>query len=537
MATTPKFQTVLTPEQMAAGDKFTQQVNSGIPVDTLTQSITTPKIPAPVTPSPVNVNLAPITPVTPSPETPNITTRPSTLESLTAEYLNPTQAPSLESAYNKAYGTSGISSLEQEKAVAKQAETQATEEFNIINAKIKAISDRAQAASLAQEGRQASIGAISGQQRDIQRQAAIESLPLQSEALIAQAKVLTAQNNTAAAQTALTDAQNKLSTLFSIQSKDIENEYNRRNTVIDRLYNIADKAQQAKLDEIKLANTQKIAEAKDLQNRKNTLMDEARKSGQPSLILELSKAKTQEDVDKIASRIVEVKQTSGSNVSTDNERALMSQFRSEPIVKDYNDILGQKGTIDQYIQNGVGGPADLALVFSFMKGLDPTSVVRETEYDTAAKSGNIFQGVFAKFNGYFKDKGGFLPANVKQEFQNLVNQKLKVKEAQYNNVKSQYEQIANRQGLNSQNVVIDYASGALPTTQTTSNQPAQIYEAQGTRYVQGADGLYYPENTTQPVTNNTPPVSTTQNTTPKTTQTGYKSLNLNYTPPTFNFFK
>lgn len=154
----------------------------------------------------------------------------------------------------------------------------------------------------------------------------------------------------------------------------------------------------------------------------------------------------------------------GSNTSTDNERALMTQFRGEQIVKDYNDILGQKGTIDAYIQNGVGGPADLALVFSFMKGLDPTSVVRESEYETAAKSGNIFQGVFAKFNGYFKAKGGFLPANVRQEFQNLVNQKLAVKQKQYDNVKSQYESIANRQQLNPQNVVIDYASGGGSVT-------------------------------------------------------------------------
>ena len=148
-----------------------------------------------------------------------------------------------------------------------------------------------------------------------------------------------------------------------------------------------------------------------------------------------------------------------NNTITDNERALMTQFRSEPIVKDYNEILGQKGTIDAYIQNGVGGPADLAIVFSFMKGLDPTSVVREFEYDNAAKSGNIFQGAWAKFNGYFKDKGGMLPANVRQEFQNLVNQKLAVKEKQYKNVKKQYEDLAGRQQLNPQNVVLDYAAG------------------------------------------------------------------------------
>jgi hypothetical protein len=174
------------------------------------------------------------------------------------------------------------------------------------------------------------------------------------------------------------------------------------------------------------------------------------------------------DVAAIVSKI-QPKTNTTTNASTDNERALMTQFRGEPIVKDFNDILAQKGTIDSYIQNGIGGPADLALVFAFMKGLDPSSVVRETEYDTAAKSGNIFQGAFAKFNGYFKENGGFLPNNVKKEFQNLVNIKLSVKQKQYENVKSQYESIAERQGLNKQNVVIDYAAGGIQSPPTTKS--------------------------------------------------------------------
>ena len=167
----------------------------------------------------------------------------------------------------------------------------------------------------------------------------------------------------------------------------------------------------------------------------------------------------------------------GSNISTDNERALMSQFRNEQIVKDYNEILGQKGTIDAYIKNGVGGPADLALVFAFMKGLDPTSVVRETEYSNAAKSGNIFQGVWTKFNGYFKEKGGILPANVRQEFQNLVNQRLAVKQKQYENVKANYEGIAERQKLDPRNVIIDYASGGGSNGETgqSNDDPLKLF--------------------------------------------------------------
>lgn len=134
----------------------------------------------------------------------------------------------------------------------------------------------------------------------------------------------------------------------------------------------------------------------------------------------------------------------GSIISTldekviDNVRAEAGDFRQEPIVKDYNTIVNKAISVTGIIDSGVGGPADLALVFEFMKALDPTSVVRETEYDNAAKSGNIFAGSFAKFNGYFKEEGGFLPDSVKKAFKELIDVKLKSSQQQYDNLYKQY---------------------------------------------------------------------------------------------------
>ena len=148
------------------------------------------------------------------------------------------------------------------------------------------------------------------------------------------------------------------------------------------------------------------------------------------------------------------------NVIIDNERALFGQFRSEPIVKNYNEVLNKKLSVDAIVDKGVGGPADLALVFEFMKALDPTSVVRESEYDAAAKSGNIFAGAFARFNGYLRPEGGILPEAVRDQFQSLVNEKLTVSQRLYDNVAQQYADIARRQGLDPQNVVLDFAAAA-----------------------------------------------------------------------------
>lgn len=163
---------------------------------------------------------------------------------------------------------------------------------------------------------------------------------------------------------------------------------------------------------------------------------------------------------------VPVSSGGSSNTVIDNERALLGQFLGSPVVKDYNVIVSQKLAADRIISNGVGGPADLALVFSFMKSLDPNSVVRETEYDNALKSGNIFAGIFAKFNGYLKPEGGFLPEAVQREFQNLLNQRLQAQQAQYDNFKANFENLAVRQQLNPQNVTLDLA-GALVTPETT----------------------------------------------------------------------
>lgn len=115
-----------------------------------------------------------------------------------------------------------------------------------------------------------------------------------------------------------------------------------------------------------------------------------------------------------------------------------NDFRQEQIVKDYNNVLNKKQSVDQIVDAGVGGPGDLALVYEFMKALDPTSVVRETEYDSAAKSGNLFLGALARFNGFFKEDGGMLPDNVKQAFKDIIRVKFDVAANQYNNVYNEY---------------------------------------------------------------------------------------------------
>lgn len=125
---------------------------------------------------------------------------------------------------------------------------------------------------------------------------------------------------------------------------------------------------------------------------------------------------------------------SGLSASTLSKvQAIAQSHDTNQIVKDYSMIQNKSGSMQNILKSGVGGPGDLALVYEFMKALDPNSVVRETEYATAAGSGNIFKGWAARFNGYLKEQGGFLPPQVQKAFISIMNTKLAVAEAQYNN--------------------------------------------------------------------------------------------------------
>lgn len=110
-----------------------------------------------------------------------------------------------------------------------------------------------------------------------------------------------------------------------------------------------------------------------------------------------------------------------------------NRFDSNPIVTNYNEVQNKFQSVKQMVEQP-GGPFDLAIVFEFMKGLDPTSVVRESEYKSAAESGNIFRGWAARFNGLIDPKGGFLSEEVRKDFLNILNIKMEAASRQYQNV-------------------------------------------------------------------------------------------------------
>jgi len=91
-----------------------------------------------------------------------------------------------------------------------------------------------------------------------------------------------------------------------------------------------------------------------------------------------------------------------------------------------------KSRIDAVTQNPSAG-GDIALIFSFMKLLDPTSVVREGEFATAANAGSIPERVKSQYNAALS--GEKLSDAIRQDF---VGQAQKI----YNSAKSQQDKVS-----------------------------------------------------------------------------------------------
>lgn len=186
----------------------------------------------------------------------------------------------------------------------------------------------------------------------------------------------------------------------------------------------------------------------------------------------LEARKVYQQVDDRAPRVTVNTGAADARVNSRIDR-LTNSFNTAPIVKEFNEVQAQHQTISQIVNSQWSGPGDMSIVFAFMKALDPNSVVRETEYANASKSGNIFSGWAARFNGALNPNGGFLSDNVKRDFLRTIEARMGVKRAQYDNLRKQTVQKIDRIKAGApetgDEAVTDY--GAAFPTQEPSTAP------------------------------------------------------------------
>lgn len=206
-----------------------------------------------------------------------------------AKLLGDNQPKSLETAYNAAYGMSGIDVAQQEALNKQNTVRSAQAKLAGIQAQIQGVVSRRDAENLRLEqtinqgttgvggaGGIAPSSFLNVRQQEVSRRAAIEALPLQAQALAAQAEVAGAQGNAEYAQSTLKMAQDKLNTAFDLKKADATAQYNYKKDLQDKIWNYLTDKEKTRLATLQKADDKKFTEQQaninDVHNAAQTLM-------------------------------------------------------------------------------------------------------------------------------------------------------------------------------------------------------------------------------------------------------------------------
>jgi hypothetical protein len=116
------------------------------------------------------------------------------------------------------------------------------------------------------------------------------------------------------------------------------------------------------------------------------------------------------------------------------------------------------------IQSSANNPTpagDLALIYNYMKMLDPGSVVRESEFAMAAATGSYGERIKAAVNRV--SNGQRLSEAERADFLDRSHQLYGQQESTFNALKDQYTGIATRNGLAPENVVVTPLANPAPS--------------------------------------------------------------------------
>lgn len=126
----------------------------------------------------------------------------------------------------------------------------------------------------------------------------------------------------------------------------------------------------------------------------------------------------------------------GGQKGFENEMALGSKFKGEPIYKDFNDMKSAFGQVVSSLSAGTP-IGDVAGATKIMKLLDPGSVVRESELAIAMQASGRMDRLQNYFNNFMT--GQKLTPTQRDDFQALANELYAAAGQSYNAKRSEYE--------------------------------------------------------------------------------------------------
>lgn len=206
-------------------------------------------------------------------------------------YLN-IKPPSATDQYNTDYASSGIDAKQTDFNTKQGVLKTAQSKLAGLNAKLAGITAENTAIPLQVQKDFTGTGATTGGVAPITnaqlRDNALKAIPIQAEALVAQAEVASAQGDAQLSQSILQQAQDHLDKLFQIHQTDSTNKYNYQKDLIDKAYQFADKQETKQLNAQKDVLTKNQTDLTDARNFAQSLSTTATGNGQGSVASQLA---------------------------------------------------------------------------------------------------------------------------------------------------------------------------------------------------------------------------------------------------------
>lgn len=212
--------------------------------------------------------------------------------------------------------------------------------------------------------------------------------------------------------------------------------------------------------ENKRSDRQETRAERTLSNQESNYASEAKARdaamGREAQRLELEKQKlSQEGIDKELMRALKEKEIAGKQGEQGRKESLdlTEKYMSHPVTKNTNTVLESYAKIKDVsskkdYQTGAG---DLALIFSYMKILDPGSTVREGEAASAANAGGVGNRIMNLYNEVLAGKK--LTPDVRNEFLGTADTLARAQLQQQERIRGEYGDIAARYNLNKDQVL------------------------------------------------------------------------------------
>jgi hypothetical protein len=158
------------------------------------------------------------------------------------------------------------------------------------------------------------------------------------------------------------------------------------------------------------------------------------------------------------------------------EQIKAGELRDEfnALTKDFRAVQDAHTKITTTAPTGAG---DMSLLYNYVKLLDPTSVVRESEFAAAAASGSFGERVQTAVNKVMT--GQRLSADLRKDFITEANNLYKAQKVGADRIKDQYTNMAKRAKLNPEDVIVDYAAPVAAKTPSDIPQAAIDFLKQG----------------------------------------------------------